>query len=277
MDGSEIIVDHVRLRPHEQIGLHSHSAWELSLVVTGEGVRRMGDAEEPFSSGDLILVPPELPHQWQFRQDAVDDDGLIENITILFPDSFLHRSIAYCNTLEQPLNALLGLKSSLRIMGDTADEISEMMRKAAGQSKTGQVSTLLSLLIQIAECKERKEIGRIVKKDKAEIRMTEIDIFLRCNYAREITLDRMAAHVGMNKSSFCIFFKRKAGQSFMAYVNDFRLSVARELLLNEALSVSEICYQCGFNDIHYFSRLFKQKTGVSPKKYRKDNVCRNIK
>jgi len=234
----------------------------------------MGDVDEPFSAGDIILVPPELPHQWQFRHDAVDDDGLIENITILFPDSFLHRSIAYCDTPEQPLNELLELKSSMHITGNTANEISQMMRKAVGQSKTGQISTLLSMLIQIAECKERKEIGRIVKKDKAEIRMTEIDIFLRCNYAQEITLDRMAAHVGMNKSSFCVFFKRQVGQSFMTYVNDFRLSVARELLSNGTLSVSEICYQCGFNDIHYFSRLFKRKMGVSPKKYRngiKDN------
>lgn len=273
MNSSDIIVDHIRLQPHEQIGFHSHSAWELSLVVTGEGIRRMGDIDEPFSAGDLILVPPELPHQWQFRQDVVDDDGLIENITILFPDSFLHRSIAYCDTLEQPLNELLELKSSLHIIGNTANEISKMMQKAVGQSKTGQISTLLSLLIQIAECKERKEIG-IVKKDKAETRMTEIDIFLRCNYAREITLDRMAAHVGMNKSSFCIFFKRQAGQSFITYVNDFRLSVARELLLNRTLSISEICYQCGFNDIHYFSRLFKQKTGMSPKNYRKQNLYR---
>ena len=77
--------DHVRLKPSEQIGSHQQPTWELSLVIEGEGIRTIAGVSEPFKSGEVALVPPEIPHCWQFTDNAEK----IENITVIFaPELF---------------------------------------------------------------------------------------------------------------------------------------------------------------------------------------------
>ena len=87
---------------------------------------------------------------------------------------------------------------------------------------------------------------------------------------RDITLDMIAAHVGMNRSSFCIFFKRLTGQTFTHYLTRYRIDQARYLLTHTDHSVSQICYESGFNDVPYFCRTFKKNTGVTPMAIRKE-------
>lgn len=69
--------DYVKLKPSEQIGSHQQPTWELSLIIKGEGIRTIAEESEQFKSGEVVLVPPEVSHCWQFN-DNVDK---IENIT----------------------------------------------------------------------------------------------------------------------------------------------------------------------------------------------------
>ena len=83
--------DHVRLAPDKQIGLHTQPGFEISYIITGKGTRILGTVTEPFEEGEVILVPPGLPHQWQFSPESVDAGGCIENITFHFSQTFLDR------------------------------------------------------------------------------------------------------------------------------------------------------------------------------------------
>ena len=78
----------------------------------------------------------------------------------------------------------------------------------------------------------------------------------------------VARHIGMNRTSFCIFFKRTTGQTFVTYLNEHRIRLACQLLRQKKMSVSEICYAVGFNDVPYFNRVFKRCNGVTPRKYK---------
>lgn len=64
-----IEIHHVKLSPEEQIGSHRHSSWELSYVIKGNGKRTTGDCCDVFEAGDLVLVPPDMPHCWTFDRD----------------------------------------------------------------------------------------------------------------------------------------------------------------------------------------------------------------
>lgn len=88
---SSVSYDHVLLKPSEQIGLHYWNSWEMSYIVSGKGRRILGDTEEPFCAGEVVLVVPEMPHQWIFSPGETDGDGNIENITISFPADLLSR------------------------------------------------------------------------------------------------------------------------------------------------------------------------------------------
>ena len=83
----------------------------------------------------------------------------------------------------------------------------------------------------------------------------------------DITLDDVARHVGMNRTSFCIFFKKVSGKTFVTYLNEYRIELACRLLKQQKVSVAEICYQVGFNNVPYFNRVFKKMKGVSPSEY----------
>lgn len=91
--------------------------------------------------------------------------------------------------------------------------------------------------------------------------------FSQSNYARAITIDMIANHVGMNRSSFCTFFKKATGQTYITYLNKLRVDRACYLLREGKFSITEVCYMVGFNDVPYFNRCFKNNRGMSPKDY----------
>lgn len=110
-----------------------------------------------------------------------------------------------------------------------------------------------------ASCVEKKQ-----ELSTAERRLKQIEIYTSCNYARHISLADVAQYVGMNRSAFCTFFSRETGESYMTYLNRHRLKVARQMIEKDESSISSICWQCGFNDLSYFDRLFRREFGISP-------------
>jgi AraC-like DNA-binding protein len=68
----------------------------------------------------------------------------------------------------------------------------------------------------------------------------------------------------MNRSAFCSFFKRQTGKTYFTYLNEMRIEEASRLLKEGGMSVSDVCFACGFNDISYFSRTFRRIKGYPP-------------
>ena len=107
---------------------------------------------------------------------------------------------------------------------------------------------------------------RQIHKNKQ--RLQDVYKYIVENYHRKITLEEIASYASMNKTAFCLFFKKATGESFVAYLNVFRLQMACTMLTRSSKNISEICYAVGFTDIPYFNRAFKQRYGVSPTQYR---------
>jgi len=84
----------------------------------------------------------------------------------------------------------------------------------------------------------------------------------------KLTLEKVAKECGFSKYYFSRIFKKYTGKSFKAYLIDLRINKAKYLLLNSKLTISQICYETGFNDLSYFSRMFKKRVGYSPSKFR---------
>ena len=91
--------------------------------------------------------------------------------------------------------------------------------------------------------------------------------FLMNNYTREIQLEEVAGLVNLNKSSFCRYFKYRTHKTCSQFLNEIRIAHACKLLINGELSISEICYETGYNNISHFNRQFKLITGLTAKAY----------
>lgn len=263
---SDLYVEHVRVKPGEQIGLHHHPQWELSCVVCGSGIRSIGESHEPFKGGDVVLLSPDIPHQWAFDDKTTDCHGRIENVTLFFSDRQLARSLATYAAAHTVFDHLSGQHAAIVFSGTTRKQIATLLCQMPDYPESVRESALglLLQLIAMGITTSQPTVVSVASTDSASQRINAIETYVHCNFMRDIPLDTIAAHVGMNRSAFCIFFKRHMGQTFTNYLTRYRIDQAGYLLTHTDHSVSQICYQCGFNDVPYFCRTFKKHTGGTP-------------
>ena len=257
--------DHVRLRPSQQIGIHQQPTWELSMIVEGSGMRTIGSTTEPFEQGEVVLVPPEIPHQWQF--DAGDE--WIENITVTFSQELIETVAATFPELRTLFLQLAETSEAVKFSGRTLSALKDGLKQMCRQTKAERFVTMLRLLVHISESKERYAIGRRSKETDVEQRLKQIEIFISCNYKREVSIADIAQHVAMNRSSLCTFYHRQTGKTLVAALTEHRLSVAQHLLRHSTLTIQQVCYECGFNDVPHFCRMFKRMFQMTPKEFRR--------
>jgi AraC-like DNA-binding protein len=88
------------------------------------------------------------------------------------------------------------------------------------------------------------------------------------NFQKEVTLEAVANIASMNPAAFCRYFKRITNKSFIQFLNEIRIGYACKLLLDDKFSVSQICYESGFNNLSNFNKQFKAATNKTPQDYK---------
>ena len=263
------VYDAVCLPPDLQIPLHSQASWELSCIITGEGTRLLSDVSEPFAEGEVVMIPSGVQHCWYFNKDKTDKDGNIENITIFFSSDFLN-NVALCfPEFSDHIKHMQEAPNVVIFSGEVRQRIYLLMLRMREESAEKRVLTFMEILLIISEDRTGRIIVNSKPRSKGEVRMSQIRSFVNCNYGREISIDEVVTHVGMNKSAFCTFIKKETGMTFTNYVNDIRLNLAAASLKTSDQSICEIGASVGLTDTPYFCRIFKKKFGMTPTEYRK--------
>lgn len=257
----------VRLAPSEQIKVHQLPAWELSYVVTGSGIRLIGDTTEPFRAGEIVMIPPEIPHGWFFNKDDTDSNGHIVNIILAFTDEFLSHCSSVFPELRACVERLKTVREAVKFNKRRGDLIASILKGMGEQEDVERLASMIRLLAILPLTDEAHIVGRYKKIDTRQERLDRIRTYVICNACRDISLDDVVRYVGMNRSAFCVFFKRTMGKTFITYLNEYRIELACQLLKQKNMSVSEICYHVGFTNIPYFNRTFKRMKGCSPTQY----------
>lgn len=260
--------DYKRMKPAEQLPLHKQDTWELTYVTCGKGKRIMGDTVTDFVEGDLAFIPPHIPHCWKFDDNHTDADGLIGHYTITFRTEFIDRCTSAFPELTERLDQLKSIATVISFDPNTTAVIGDMLHKMAREQRTELLPYMFRLLLLISKSeRDAVVVGRTPETDRTSERINKIKEFSQQNFARTVTIDMIAEHVGMNRSSFCTFFKKATGQTYITYLNKLRVDRACSLLRQGNFNVTEVCYMVGFNDVPYFNRCFKNNRGMSPKEY----------
>jgi len=92
--------------------------------------------------------------------------------------------------------------------------------------------------------------------------------YIRERYTKDLSLEEVAEHVHLNPYYFSKVFKQQVGDSFIDFLTRLRIDKAKELIAEGRLSLKEICFEVGYRDPNYFSRVFKKVTGLTPTEYR---------
>lgn len=149
--------------------------------------------------------------------------------------------------------------------GLSREENDEAMKRAINTSQSIDdikiyISALLEQALELRNAASGRRYSDIIETAKSQIEHTYM--------SDDISLNTIAAGVGMSPSYFSSIFSREMGKTFVEYLTEIRMEKAKELLVCSSLKTSEVGYQVGYKDPHYFSYIFKKTLGCSPKEYR---------
>lgn len=259
----------LRVKTSLEAKLHRHDAWELYYVVHGQGNRMAGDTLQPFAAGDVALIPPSMLHRWEYAPNSADKDGCVHYLMVAFSHSLVERCMEVFPELRNRLIGVVFPTEALKFGAESSRVIRKVLTEMNGMDELGRLSAMFRLLPVIFTSSDHTFAGKPMRIERDVRRMQQISAYVMAHYVHPISLDDIAAEVGMNRSAFCTYFKRHKGMTFLQFLTQYRLNTACGLLKHSQKSVSEICYLVGFSDLPHFIRVFTKEKGMPPSKYRK--------
>jgi AraC-like DNA-binding protein len=253
---------------------HYHPEYEIVTVVESTGRRIIGDHISDFRPGNLALIGPNIPHIYK------NDPAYYENIPSLKAKSIvIHFTELSLGNDFLSLPEASGIKTVLEmastgldILGDTNKRVNKKLFDIVGHTGLKRWLTLVDILTEIANS---GDIGPITKasmighNDKESTRLCRTLDWITVNFEKNIKISEVAAIAGMHENAFSRFFSQRTRKTFSGFVTELRLQKASKLLTESDHSVTEICYDCGYNNISNFNRQFINYYKMSPRNYKK--------
>jgi len=260
-------------KPHFTYPWHFHSEYELLYVMDGYGTSYVADNIEPFQAGDLVLLGSNLPHFWKSNASYLREENKtrIKYIVIQFSNEFFKEAISEYPEFYLIRDLLDRSGRGIRFSTEFAEKSKKKIMKVVRAKGFDRALNTLELLQYLAKTSQYRllagELYQSRNHDFTNDRMTKVMHYLNTMYLKKIELEKVAAVANMHPSAFCRYFKEKSGKSLSEFTNDMRIGYACRLLIEGKMSVSQICYESGFNNLSNFNRSFKRHTGFTPTLY----------
>jgi len=246
---------------------HYHPEYELVYVEATTGIRHVGQHISSYQDSDLVLIGSNIPH-------LNFDYGLkteYKQIVVQLKEDFLGN--AFADTPEFTAINKLFEKSVFGISfhGKTKKVVAEKLRKIQQMNHFEQLLALLEIFQVLAVSRERTILNdqdtsvKLFLNDK--IRMGAVYKYIHGNYNEKPDVNEIAECVHLSTAAFCRYFKKQTNMTFTDFVNQYRITQAKTLLLQDK-TVSETCYDVGFESLSYFNKLFKKITGENPSAFK---------
>lgn len=246
---------------------HKHSFFEACYVMTGYGAYIEGDIQYDLQPGTLFLSRPGTLHQIKSHE------GLSLSYVAFEPEEWA------CSELYKQSFGLLA-KQGTPVIQETAmqptallwDSLLSLFEQGKIYPPLALQSTALSLILSILVAHGPKlpiETGDTEKNNEGAAIVHQAELFIKDNLSEPLTLQRVANHQHITSRHLTRLFSKYRHQSFVHYVQEQRVQKAKELLLNTDRQIKEIAAVCGFESVHYFTRVFTAKLGVTPARFRR--------
>lgn len=253
--------------------LHRHEEYELNFVCHCAGARRVvGDSMEELGEYDLVLVGGGLPHCWEQHHCT---SRCIHEVTIQFSADLLSQELLMKTQLgsirDMLERAKTGLAFDMPAIMSLYGKLDELTQAQPGFMRLLKLLEVLYLMsMKMADNSHTLSSASFadVKNPTDSRRVRKVEDEISQNYNRQIYLKDLADMVGMTPTAFSRFFKVRTGRTLSDYIIDIRMGHAARMLVDTTMTMSEICYECGFNNISNFNRIFKKRKGCCPKEFR---------
>lgn len=248
---------------------HFHAEYELVYVEADAGIRHVGSHISGYTQSDLVFIGKNLPHlnfDYRLRNDY-------HQIVVQLRTDFLGSAIGI--SPEFSAIDLLFKKAALGIAfhGETKTIAVQKLKELSALNPFQQLIGLVEIFQLLAHSKEIEILNdeqmslSFFLKDK--IRMGAIYEYIDTNYNQKPDVNVVASKVNLTTAAFCRYFKKQTNMTFTDFVNQYRVDLAKNLLMQDK-NVTETCYAVGFESLSYFNKLFNKIVGQNPSAFKKN-------
>ena len=253
---------------------HYHPEYEIVLVTESTGKRFIGDHISDFTPGNLAFIGSNIPHTYRNDERYYEEGSRLRarSIVIHFTEASFGRDFwelpeagAVCKLLRRSLQGL-------DILGETNRRVSRKLQDILSLTGLRMWLCLVEILLDIAESKKLSPITKtthIGYNEKESKRLCTVFDWITSNFDKEVRLSEAAQVAQMNENAFSRFFSQRTRKTFSEFVQELRLQKAAKLLVENDMSITEVCYDCGYNNVSNFNRQFLHHYRMNPLKYRK--------
>ena len=252
--------------------LHQHKEFELNFIEKGKGVRRIvGDSVEEIGDYELVLLGGEdLEHVWEQGSCTSKD---IREITVHFSGDIFGEGLLSKNQFAS-INRMLqradhGLSFSI---GTVMKVYSALDTIADASERFVQFLKFMYILYELSVADDARVLASSsfshTERETESRRVQKVKEYVNEHYSEALKLSDIADLVGMSPVAFSRFFRHRTGRTLSDYITDIRLGYAARMLVDSSRNISEICYECGFNNLSNFNRTFKAKRNYTPREFR---------
>lgn len=225
----------------------------------------------------MVLIGPNLPHVWKNDKEYYQGQENLkaELINFFFLIDFAGKDLFQLPEL-QPIQKLLQVATQgVRIYGHTSEAVLSKMKEIYSLTPGEKIIGLIQILNIIASSNELELLVSpgfidVYQANNTE-RINNVYAYIMNNFQEDVSLEDVASIASMNPAAFCRYFKRVTNKSLIQFLNEVRIGYACKLLLNDNLSVSQICYESGFNNLSNFNKRFKAATNQTPQDYKQQH------
>ncbi|MFL0206886.1 AraC family transcriptional regulator [Aquirufa sp. 2-AUSEE-184A6] len=247
---------------------HFHPEIELVYVEAEKGIRHIGDHISTYEGCDLALIGSYIPHlNFDYGVKAT-----VETVVIQFPETYFEAGLARIPELQKVVDLMERAKTGIAFTGETKRIAGIRLKKLQYMDRFHQFMELMSIFqfLAVSDEFEDLEVRPISSQTilKQQERMHRIHQFVEMNFQKPIDTQQIAEEVNLTLPAFCRYFKKATKLTYTDFVNQYRVQYAKKLLIQDK-NVTETCFECGFESLSYFNRIFKKFAGVSPSEFKR--------
>nr|WP_314896750.1 AraC family transcriptional regulator [uncultured Flavobacterium sp.] len=247
---------------------HFHPEFELTFIVAPNGTRRVGNHVSDFEGSDLVFIGSNIPHL-NFDYGIKTE---YEKVVLQIKEDFFKNDFITTPELASIYQLFENSKKVICFNGTIKDKIGKRLQKIHHLSHFEQFIEVLSLFQILATSNEMTLLHdkpfENLYNNKEQLRLKVVYKFIENNYQRAVSIDEIAKLTHLSKAAFCRYFKKMTRLTFTEFLNQYRIEQAKRLLKSDK-NVTETCYECGFESLSYFNRIFKKVVGENPIQFKK--------
>jgi AraC-like DNA-binding protein len=247
---------------------HYHPEIELVYVEADAGIRHVGSHISGYTQSDLVFIGSNIPHlnfDYRLRSDY-------HQVVIQLREDFLGSAISLAPEFSTIQQLFKRASSGVAFGADTKALVVDKLKQLDQLNSFQQLMELMAIFQILANAKDFELLNdddmsiQFFLKDK--IRMGAIYEYIDANYNRKPDVNVVADKVHLTTPAFCRYFKRQTNMTFTDFVNQYRIDMAKNHLMQDR-NITETCYAVGFESLSYFNKLFNRVVGQNPSDFKK--------